>query len=65
MRAGIQSPDVLYMYDIRQMSDRVHKKTRYMFINIFTKMFKDVGIEAPKSIETRSKFSMHAEKGRG
>ena len=27
---------------------------------IFTKMLKDVGIEVPKSIETRSKFSMHA-----
>ena len=33
--------------------------------NIFTKMVKDVGMEVPKSIETRSKFSMHAEKGRG
>ena len=33
--------------------------------NIFTKMLKDVGIEVPKSIETRSKFSMHADKGRG
>ena len=33
--------------------------------NIFTKMLKDVGIEVPKSIETRSKCSMHAGKGRG
>ena len=33
--------------------------------NIFTKMLKDVGMEVPKSIETRSKFSMHADKGRG
>ena len=33
--------------------------------NIFTKMLKDVGIEVPKSIETRSKCSMHADKGRG
>ena len=33
--------------------------------NIFTKMLNDVGIEVPKSIETRSKFSMHADKGRG
>ena len=31
--------------------------------NIFTKMLKDVGIEVPKSIETRSKCSMHADKG--
>ena len=28
--------------------------------NIFTKMLKDVGMEVSKSIETRSKFSMHA-----
>ena len=28
-------------------------------------MLKDVGIEVPKSIETRSKFSMHADKGIG
>ena len=33
--------------------------------NIFTKMLNDVGIEVPKSMETRSKFSMHADKGRG
>ena len=33
--------------------------------NIFTKMLKDVGMEVPESIETRSKFSMHADKGRG
>ena len=33
--------------------------------NIFTKMLKDVGIGVPKSIETRSKCSMHADKGRG
>ena len=33
--------------------------------NIFTKMLKDVGIEVPKGIETRSKCSMHADKGRG
>ena len=33
--------------------------------NIFTKMLKDVGIEVPKSIETRSKYTMHADKGRG
>ena len=32
--------------------------------NIFTKMLKDVGIEVPKSIETRSKYTMHADKGR-
>ena len=31
----------------------------------FTKMLKDVGMEVPKSIETRSKFSMHGDKGRG
>ena len=45
-----------------------------MFIRVAThsknktfslKMLKDVGIEGPKSIETRSKFSMHADKGRG
>ena len=30
--------------------------------NIFIKMLNDVGIEVPKSIETRSKFSMHADK---
>ena len=33
--------------------------------NIFTKMLKDEGIEVPKSIETRSKCSIHADKGRG
>ena len=33
--------------------------------NIFIKMLKDVGIEVLKSIETRSKCSMHADKGRG
>ena len=33
--------------------------------NIFTKMLNDVGMEVPKSIETRSKFSMHADKSRG
>ena len=33
--------------------------------NIFTKMMKDVGIEVPKSIETRSKCSMHTDIGRG
>ena len=33
--------------------------------NIFTKMLKDVGIDVPKSIETRSKYTMHADKGRG
>ena len=33
--------------------------------NIFTKMLKDVGIGVPKSIETSSKCSMHADKGRG
>ena len=37
----------------------------YKCKNIFTKMLKDVGIEVPESIETRSKFSMHADKGRG
>ena len=37
----------------------------YKCKNIFTKMLNDVGIEVPKSIETRSKFSMHADKGRG
>ena len=26
---------------------------------------KDVGMEVPKSIETRSKYTMHADKGRG
>ena len=30
MRAGIQSPDVMYIYNIRQMSDSVYTKTRYM-----------------------------------
>ena len=29
--------------------------------NIFTKMLKDVGIEVQKSIETRSKYTMHAD----
>ena len=29
------------------------------------KMLKDVGIEVPKSRESRSKCSMHADKGRG
>ena len=33
--------------------------------NIFIKMLKDVGIEVPKSIETRSKYTMHVDKGRG
>ena len=33
--------------------------------NISTTMFKDVEIEVPKSIETRTKCSMHADKGRG
>ena len=37
----------------------------YKCKNIFTKMLKDVGMEVLKSIETRSKFSMHADKGRG
>ena len=37
----------------------------YKCKNIFTKMLKDVGIEVPKSIETRSKYTMHADKGRG
>ena len=32
----------------------------YKCKNIFTKMLKDVGMEVPESIETRSKFSMHA-----
>ena len=35
-------------------------KTSETSVNIFTKMLKDVGMEVPKSIETRSKFSMHA-----
>ena len=33
--------------------------------NIFTKILRDVGMEVPKSIETRSKYTMHAFKGRG
>ena len=33
--------------------------------SVKTKMLKDVAIEMPKGIETRSKFSMHADKGRG
>ena len=37
----------------------------YKCKNIFTEMLKDVGMEVPKSIETRSKCSMHADKGRG
>ena len=37
----------------------------YKCKNIFNKMMKDVGMEVPKSIETRSKFSMNADKGRG
>ena len=37
----------------------------YKCKNIFTKMLKDVGMEVPKSIETRSKYTMHADKGRG
>ena len=37
----------------------------YKCKSIFTKMLKDVGMEVPKSIETRSKFSIHADKGRG
>ena len=36
----------------------------YKCKNIFTKMLKDVGIEVPKSIEKRSKCSMHANRGR-
>ena len=36
----------------------------YIYHN-FTKMLKDIGIIVPKSIEARSKFSMHANKGRG
>ena len=42
-----------------------HISFKYKCKNIFTKMLNDVGIEMPKSIETRSKFSMHADKGRG
>ena len=37
----------------------------YKCKNIFTKMLRDVGMEVPKSIETRSKYTMHAFKGRG
>ena len=37
----------------------------YKYKNNFTKILKDVGIEVLKSIETRSKCSMHADKGRG
>ena len=37
----------------------------YKCKNIFTKMLKDVGMEVPKSIETTSKYTMHADKGRG
>ena len=37
----------------------------YKCKNIFTKMLKDVGIEVPKSIETRSKYTIHADKDRG
>ena len=45
---------------------RYVKKAFYdKYKNIFTKMLKDVGMEVPKSIETRSKFSMHADIGRG
>ena len=36
-----------------------------MCTSVKTKMLKDVRIEVPKSIETRSKCSMHAGKGRG
>ena len=36
----------------------------YKCKNIFTKILKAVGIEVPKSIEIRSKCSMHAGKGR-
>ena len=35
----------------------------YKCKNIFNKMLKDVGMEVPESIETRSKFSMHAKAG--
>ena len=41
------------------------KSIVYKCKNIFTKMLKDVGMEVPESIETRSKFSMYADKGRG
>ena len=34
-------------------------------VYILTKMLKDVGFEVPKSVETRSKCSIHADKGRG
>ena len=45
--------------------DDSEQQLLYKCKNIFTKMLKDVGMEVPKSIETRSKFSMHADKGRG
>ena len=40
-------------------------KTSETSVKTFSKMLKDVGIEVLKSIETRSKCSMHADKGRG
>ena len=48
----------------RFMCVPTHSKTSETSKNIFTKMLKEVGIEVPKSIETRSKCSMHADKGR-
>ena len=43
----------------------IQGKNIYKCKYIFTDMLKDEGIEVPKSIETWSKFSMHADKGRG
>ena len=47
------------------VSQHQSKYIYYKCKNIFTKMLRDVGMEVPKSIETRSKYTMHAFKGRG
>ena len=39
-----------------------HSKTSETSVKTFQK---DLGIEVPKTIETRLKFSMHADKDRG
>ena len=50
---------------IQQDSKTGDEGSIYKCKNIFTKMLRDVGMEVPKSIETRSKYTMHAFKGRG
>ena len=64
----VQSHELLNYY-IRMLGHGycMPSKKHYIYKckNTFTKMLKDVGIEVPKGIETRSKCSMHAGKGRG